>query len=142
MRRCTSGTATVAGRYSLYSEEIADENYLRGVQESDAAGVVRFTSIFPAAYSGRWPHIHFEVYASLDAATSAGPIKATSQLALPQAVCTTVYATDGYEQSVRNLAQSSLSTDNVFGDDAGVHQLATMSGSVDAGYTARLTVPV
>jgi len=21
-----------------------------------------FTSIFPACYSGRWPHIHFEVY--------------------------------------------------------------------------------
>ena len=25
-------------------------------------GRVRFTSIFPACYAGRWPHIHFEVY--------------------------------------------------------------------------------
>ena len=54
------------GRYSMYSEGVADENYLRGVQETDADGTVTFTSIFPAAYSGRWPHIHFEVYPSLD----------------------------------------------------------------------------
>ena len=50
------------GEYSMYSEAIADENYLRGVQETDDDGSVTFTSIFPAAYSGRWPHIHFEVY--------------------------------------------------------------------------------
>ena len=50
------------GRYSLYSEGATDQNYLRGVQEADANGRVAFTSIFPAAYSGRWPHIHFEVY--------------------------------------------------------------------------------
>ena len=61
----------LAGRYSLYDEEVADENYLRGVQESDADGKVTFKTIFPAAYMGRWPHMHFEVYESLDAATAA-----------------------------------------------------------------------
>ena len=35
----------------------------------------------------------------------------------------------GYEQSVGNLSQVSLQRDNVFGDDGGIHQLATMSGS-------------
>lgn len=50
------------GRYSLYSNGVTAENYLRGVQESDADGVVTFDSIYPACYSGRWPHIHFEVY--------------------------------------------------------------------------------
>jgi hypothetical protein len=30
----------------------------------------------------------------------------------------------------------------VFGDDGGVEQLATMSGDVDSGLTATLTVPV
>ena len=50
------------GRYSLYSDGATDENYLRGVQEVDADGNVTFTSIFPACYTGRWPHIHFEVY--------------------------------------------------------------------------------
>jgi protocatechuate 3,4-dioxygenase beta subunit len=47
------------GRYSMYSEGAQDQNYLRGVQIADAEGRVRFTSIFPACYSGRWPHIHF-----------------------------------------------------------------------------------
>ncbi len=49
------------GEYSMYSEAVVDENYLRGVQEADADGNVEFTTIFPAAYSGRWPHMHFEV---------------------------------------------------------------------------------
>jgi protocatechuate 3,4-dioxygenase beta subunit len=51
------------GRYSLYSEGVTDHNYLRGVQVTDKPGRARFASIFPACYSGRWPHVHFEVYA-------------------------------------------------------------------------------
>ncbi len=50
------------GRYSMYDDEIGNENYLRGVQAADAQGKVTFTTIFPGAYQGRWPHIHFEVY--------------------------------------------------------------------------------
>jgi protocatechuate 3,4-dioxygenase beta subunit len=130
------------GNYSLYSEAAANENYLRGVQETGSDGTVTFTSIFPAAYSGRWPHIHFEVYPSLDEATSSDNKIATSQLAFPEEVCNTVYATDGYEQSVSNMKQTSLSDDNVFGDDEAVHQLATVTGSVSAGYVATLNVPV
>ena len=130
------------GNYSLYSEGVTGENYLRGAQEADAAGTVSFTSIFPACYSGRWPHIHFEVYASLSDATSSGPIVKTSQIALPKEACEAVYATSGYEQSVANLAQVSLRGDNVFGDDGGIHQLATMSGDAAGGYTAALTIGV
>ena len=130
-----------AGLYSLYSRGATGENYLRGVQEADANGRVSFKSIFPAAYSRRWPHIHFEVFPSLAQATAAGTKLATSQLALPESACREVYATAGYEQSVRNLAQTSLGRDNVFGD-GGDQQLATISGSTGAGYTAELSVPV
>jgi len=42
-----------AGRYSLYSSGVASENYLRGIQVTDAAGRVTFNSIFPAYYTGR-----------------------------------------------------------------------------------------
>jgi protocatechuate 3,4-dioxygenase beta subunit len=129
------------GRYSMYDDEIANENYLRGVQESDADGKVAFTSIFPAAYSGRWPHIHFEVYESVDAATDAGSKLKTSQIALPAETCERVYATAGYEQSAENLGQTSLDGDMVFSDGyAG--QLATTSGSVDDGVAIRLNVGV
>jgi protocatechuate 3,4-dioxygenase beta subunit len=129
------------GNYSLYSQAAADENYLRGAQEADANGTVTFQSIFPACYSGRWPHIHFEVYASQADATGGGNPISTSQLALPEDVCNVVYATAGYEQSVSNLADVSLDSDNVFGDGA-TQQLASVGGSVAAGYTAELSVPV
>jgi len=131
-----------SGGYSLYGRGLEDENYLRGVQEVDATGTVTFTSIFPACYAGRWPHVHFEVYGDLDTAVASGPIVKTSQIALPKEACEAVYATSGYEQSVRNLGQVSLAGDNVFGDDGGIHQVATTSGDVSSGYTAALTIGV
>ncbi len=130
------------GRYSMYSPGAEDENYLRGVQEAGSDGVVTFTSIFPACYSGRWPHIHFEVYPSLDAATDADNVIATSQVALPKDVSDEVYATSGYEQSVSNMNGVSLEGDGVFGEDGGAQQLGTMSGSVASGLTVDLQVPV
>jgi protocatechuate 3,4-dioxygenase beta subunit len=129
------------GRYSLYSDGITQENYLRGVQETGSDGTVTFTSIFPAAYSGRWPHVHFEVYPSLEAATTASGKLRTSQMALPEAACRQVYATDGYSQSLQNLAQTSLETDMVFSDGYSL-QLGTVTGSVADGMTATLNVPV
>lgn len=131
-----------AGLYSLYSNGATNENYLRGVQETDAAGRATFKTIFPAAYSGRWPHMHFEVYASLADATSGGSPIATSQLALPEDVCNVVFATSGYEQSVQNMAQTPLARDNVFGDDSAAHQIPTTAGSVADGYTFELAVSV
>ena len=131
-----------AGNYSLYSQAAANENYLRGVQAAGDDGIVTFDSIFPACYQGRWPHIHFEVYPSLETANDEANKIATSQIALPKEVCDTVYATPGYEQSVQNLSRLSLQTDMVFADDGGVHQLGTMSGDVAGGYAVRLTVAV
>lgn len=130
------------GRYSMYSDGVTDENFLRGVQVTDAKGKVRFTSIFPACYSGRWPHIHFEVYPDTSSISDSTKAIATSQIAMPEDVCKVVFAESGYEDSVRNLAQVSLASDNVFGDDSGVSQLATVTGSVSGGYTASLVAPV
>src|SRR5205823_6254226 len=106
------------GRYSLYSQGATTQNYLRGVQEAGADGKVTFTTIFPGAYAGRWPHMHFEVYPSLAEATKAGSTVATSQLALPEATCNAVYATSGYEQSLTNMKTTSLARDMVFSDGA------------------------
>ncbi len=130
------------GNYSMYSDAAVGENYLRGVQESDAQGVVTFQSIFPAAYTGRWPHVHFEVYESVAAATSGGTLLATSQIALPQDACDLVYATAGYESSVAEMSRTPLSGDNVFGDDGGVLQLGFMTGTVADGLTVTLPVAV
>lgn len=130
------------GKYSLYDSSLRNENYLRGVQEADANGQVTFTSVFPGAYSGRWPHIHFEVFESMTNATAAGQVLAVSQIALTKAACDDVYATPGYEKSVTNMTRTTLQSDNVFGDDGGIYQLATMTGSATAGYTAALNVTI
>jgi protocatechuate 3,4-dioxygenase beta subunit len=129
------------GLYSLYSPGATGENYLRGVQQADASGRLSFRSIYPGAYPGRWPHVHFEVYPTLAAATSAGSKLATSQIALPEAACKAVYATTGYGDSSSNLAQTPLSSDMVFSDGA-TQQTPTITGSPSTGYSIELVVPV
>lgn len=128
------------GRYSLYSSGVTSENYLRGVQASDSSGNVTFTTIFPGCYDGRWPHMHFEVYRSLSAATSVSNKIATSQLAFPKATCDAVYATSTYSGSATNLAKISYASDGIFQGNTG--QVASITGSPSSGYTATLTVGV
>ncbi|WP_328413294.1 dioxygenase [Nocardia sp. NBC_00403] len=130
------------GKYSLYSDGVTTQNYLRGVQVADATGKVTFESVFPGCYSGRWTHIHFEVYDSLAVAVAGDNARLTSQIALPQDACAAVYAYDsGYAKSIPNLANTSLASDNVFGDgwDA---ELATVSGTPSSGMSVALTVGV
>lgn len=130
------------GLYSMYSDGVTDEDYLRGVQETDSEGKVTFTSIFPACYSGRWPHIHFEIYGSLAVATDGANKIHTSQLAIPEDICDTVYeSVEGYSQSVNNLSQITLESDNVFSDGV-EQQMATVTGDTTDGYLATLVVGV
>jgi protocatechuate 3,4-dioxygenase beta subunit len=131
-----------SGRYSMYSSGVEDENYLRGIAKTDSDGTAWFRTVFPGCYAGRWPHIHFEVYASVSKAVANGPIVKTSQLALPQAACKKVYATSGYTGCSGNRARTWLASDNVFGDDKAIHQLATVTGSVKHGFVANLTIGI
>ncbi|MFP7761734.1 intradiol ring-cleavage dioxygenase [Marisediminicola sp. LYQ85] len=131
-----------AGLYSMYSPGVEDETYLRGVQVADADGLVSFSSIFPACYSGRWPHIHFEVYPDVADITDSTTAISTSQVALPDDVSRAVYASSEYAGSSANLEQVSLESDNVFGDDGGQLQLATVTGDTTSGYRVSLTVRV
>ncbi len=128
------------GRYSMYSSGVTDENYLRGVQVADANGRLSFVSVFPGCYDGRWPHVHFEVYATRADVNTGRPL-VTSQLAFPAAACEVAYDATGYEQSASNLTRVSLDSDMVFRDGAD-RQLAVMSGNTTEGFTASLTVVV
>lgn len=132
------------GNYSLYTA--AAESYLRGVQVTDANGQVTFTTIFPGCYAGRWPHMHFEVFASLATATTGRNAVLTSQLAMPSAACSAVYPyATGYTTSVNNFAAVSLTTDNVFSDNTAAQIAAmtpAMTGSITAGYTATATIGI
>lgn len=129
------------GRYSMYSSGVTQENYLRGVQPTGADGKATFVTIFPGCYAGRMPHIHFEIYRATSSMGSWTNKLRTSQLAFPTDVCSVVYATSGYGNSAANLASLSFATDFVFSDGVSL-QLASISGDVNAGYTATLTVAI
>jgi protocatechuate 3,4-dioxygenase beta subunit len=126
------------GVYSIYAA--ADRNYLRGVGISDAQGRVRFTTVFPACYPGRWPHIHFEVFSSAEMAVSGRGALLTSQFALPEAECRAVYgAIPLYAASVETIEGVSLSRDGIFRDASEVElkaQMLTLTGDPESGYSA------
>lgn len=132
---------TTTGLYSMYDREIVNENYLRGVQITDDQGHVSFTSIFPGAYPGRWPHVHFEVYPShIDAIEASNKLR-TSQIAFPADVCHEVYSSEGYGSSLGNLEAMTIETDMVFSDGYSL-QMAKVNGSVRDGYTVSLNIAV
>lgn len=116
-----------AGAYSLY--DLPRANYLRGMQQSDDTGVVRFQTILPGCYGGRAPHVHFEVYSSAQAAISGEPAVLTSQFAFPEDACRAVYAADArYGGSLRNLERWNNARDFVFRDAEGdVRELQTIA---------------
>jgi protocatechuate 3,4-dioxygenase beta subunit len=127
-----------AGRYSLYHPDLANEDHLRGVQRSDAAGWVSFTTVFPGCYPGRMPHVHFQVFGPGGVRT---PARLTSQLAFEPALCREIFQQPDYADSVRPFARLSFERDGVFAD--GVEgQVARSSGRPGQGLTAELTVGV
>jgi protocatechuate 3,4-dioxygenase beta subunit len=132
-----------AGRYSLY--EATEANYLRGVAVADASGKVTFTTILPGCYAGRWPHVHFEVFKDMAAATSGSAAGVVSQLAFPKEIGG-FYASDArYAASVQNLAALSLATDGIFADNTAAQMTAqtfAFGGDSAAGVLAVAIVGV
>ncbi|MCB2083369.1 MAG: intradiol ring-cleavage dioxygenase, partial [Sphingomonadaceae bacterium] len=117
-----------------------------GIQTTDANGQVTFTTIVPGCYNGRYPHIHFEVFSSLTNATTGRYAVLVSQFAVPKDVLTSIYASDTrYTSSIAALNNTSISSDNVFGDNTSAQidaMTMEMSGSIAAGYTATATVGI
>ena len=130
------------GEYSGYSSpqngSHLGETFLRGVQTTDAAGNVSFTSIYPGWYPGRITHIHVQIFLDDDLVSSS---EITTQLAFPQAVTTAVYASSLYAANGQNSSVGSYAEDNVFSDGVDL-QLATLTGDVASGYTAALTIAI
>ena len=126
------------GVYSIYGA--TDRNYLRGVGISDADGRVQFTTIFPACYPGRWPHIHVEVFSSAEMAVSGKAALLTSQFALPEAACRAVYDSQPlYAASRATIDGVSLARDGIFRDSSQPElaaQMLTLTGDPAAGYRA------
>ena len=114
------------GGSGMQSANMTSVHFLRGRQTTDDSGVVEFTSIFPGWYSGRAPHIHVHIY------DASGNSLLVTQIAFPTNICDTVYTT-ATQYYTRGKQDTSNSQDNVFADSL-ASELATVTGTVDAGY--------
>lgn len=133
---------TQDGNYSVYSSNNIADNYLRGVQATDASGTVTFTTVVPGCYAGRMPHMHLEIYPTLASASNARNKVKTTQLAFPTALLSSIYsANPGYSASVRNLASISFASDNVFSDGTTL-EMTTMQANSGGGYSASITISI
>ena len=118
------------GRYSEYGgnrmqeDNLEDEHFLRGRQQTDSRGMVSFRSIFPGYYRGRAPHIHIEVRGSDENSLL------VSQIAFPEDVCDRVYATNGYQGGgyVPNAS------DGVFRDSLERNMADELTGDMASGF--------
>jgi protocatechuate 3,4-dioxygenase beta subunit len=119
------------GRYSIY--DLPSASYLRAVGVTNSIGKAAFTTIFPGCYPGRYPHIHFEVYMSLERATSYKNRLLTSQMAMPANACRAIYAASKrYGASAANFTSVSVDRDDVFADST-PRQIAAQTPIVTGG---------
>lgn len=119
------------GGTGMQSVNYTAVHFLRGRQTTDANGLVQFTSIFPGWYNGRATHIHVHVY------KANGSSLLITQIAFPEgsssAVATVNAATSyGYTKGMSGYTYNAA--DNIFSDDTNGKEIASISGSVAAGY--------
>ena len=97
----------------------------------------------PGLLPGRWPHVHFEVYPSLDRATDPANRIATSQIALPGGHLQGGLRDRRLREQpdhVRRRSHSPATWSSA--TTAAIHQIGAMSGTIDSGLTVELPVPV
>lgn len=103
------------GNYSEYSGQedgdFSNEDFLRGRQTTNAEGKVSFISIYPGWYPGRAPHLHLEVR---DANENSLLI---TQVAFPENISNSVYATTGYTGNFDTANSNDLSFSNSLQDN-------------------------
>jgi protocatechuate 3,4-dioxygenase beta subunit len=130
------------GRYSIY--DLPNVSYLRAVGVTNSVGKAAFTTIFPGCYPGRYPHIHFEVYISLEQATSYKKRLLTSQMAMPADACRAIYAASkSYRASAANFTSVSVERDDVFADSTPrqiAAQTPMVTGGASRAYKGVLTI--
>ena len=127
------------GGTGMQSVNYTAVHFLRGRQTTDANGLVSFTSIFPGWYSGRATHIHVHIY------NAAGTSLLITQIAFPEGSSSAVVAVNastanGYTKGMTGYTYNAA--DNVFSDDTTGAEIATVTGSVAAGYALAHTINV
>jgi len=87
-----------AGVYSDVGGAGSGRRFLRGYQITDAAGVARFTTIYPGWYTGRAVHVHFKLRLIAGSTTT---YDFTSQFFFDESLTDTVHALSPYSSKGR-----------------------------------------
>ena len=109
------------------------KRFLRGYQMSDAAGTVRFTTIYPGWYPGRAVHIHFKVRTN---PAGARGLEFTSQLYFDESLTDVVHAQAPYRTKGRRTTSNRSDRFYRSGGDRLTLQLAPGN----AGYTGTFEI--
>ena len=123
--------ADAGGVYSGFGQGAASRTFMRGIQRTDANGVVTFQTVYPGWYAGRTVHIHVKVHLG-------GNVVHTGQLYFSDAVTDVVYQRQPYSKrpgrDVRN-------TDDAIFRNGGSKSLLRLRRN-GAGYIGTLTMGV
>ena len=123
--------ADARGAYSGVSG--ASSRFLRGHQKTNAAGVVRFETLYPGWYPGRTPHIHVKVHVG-------GSEVHTGQIFFTDAASRSVYRTGVY--SSRGQADTTNGSDSIYRQTGGSRATARVSRRRGGGYRGTVTLGV
>jgi protocatechuate 3,4-dioxygenase beta subunit len=137
--------ADATGHYSdEESEGTIGQTWLRGVQLTNAAGLAKFTTIYPGFYEGRCPHIHAKVHIGGSATTakySGGHVSHNGQIFFPEALSTKVYATSPYTSDTNE--RTYRASDHVYTQQGGASSVLQITGgAVGSRLTGRITLAV
>lgn len=124
------------GVYSDVSDpgfDTVGQKFLRGYQLTDAAGSVRFTTLYPGWYPGRTVHLHFKV--RTDPAAAQG-YEFTSQLYFDDALTDRVHAREPYAKKGQRTRKNQ--DDGIF-RYGGEQLMLALSGN-EQGYGARFHI--
>jgi len=115
--------------------------FCRGIQISDAHGVVNFQTVFPGYYMGRTNHIHFKVRVGghPDQKTyEAGHTSHIGQVFFPEELAAKMMQQEPY--SLHQIHRTTQAEDGVYGDQHGELSIAKMDSS--SGLHAELIAAV
>ena len=107
-----TGTYSGISTSGNYAADGLNSTYLRGVQFTDAEGVVAFETIVPGHYDGRATHIHVLAHANSTIlangtlANNTGSVSHIGQLFLPEALRSAVEAVYPYSSNIQAITSN------------------------------------
>ena len=110
------------------------KQFLRGYQATSAAGLARFTTIYPGWYPGRAVHIHFKIRTG---GRGLAGFEFTSQLFFDEAINDTVFAQAPYARAGQRLRNDG---DGIY--RSGGEKLLLAPARDGAGYAARFDIGI